>query len=280
MRLDVENDTIILAVASCIHETFDEGMWRELGLRVRMQERIVSYPRLLQGAKWKNPDYRGLVFEIVPIILEGPDDQRQATFPSANGHSASTSFPNLAVIEQFIDLHSWLNINNPELSQLLYGGNSIDVLNGVEADASRFELKDVSAHVTRIRAGLRDDPAQAVGASKDMLETVFKAILGLHGNGRETLVDLPQLVKRTNILLGLDAAGVRSGEPGAEQRRRLLGSLSMIVGATADLRNSGFGTGHGGSQRLELDIATANLVVSSAATLASFYLEAARPFRL
>ncbi len=47
-------------------------------------------------------------------------------------------------------------------------------------------LDDVDEHAARIRRGLVDDPAQAIGSSKELLETVLKAVLGLHGNGPET----------------------------------------------------------------------------------------------
>jgi len=87
-------------------------------------------------------------------------------------------------------------------------------------------------------------------------------------------VDIPALVKQTNRRLGLDAAGERGDEPGAEHRRRLFGSLSAIVNSTSELRNAGFGVGHGGVARPELDIPTARLVVSAAVTLATFYIEA------
>jgi len=102
----------------------------------------------------------------------------------------------------------------------------------------------------------------------------LKAVLGLHGSGPETKVDVPKLVKDANVQLGLDASGHRGPEPGAEQRRRLFSSLSTIVNATAELRNASFGTGHGRSQRPEIDLATDRLVVSSAVAVATFYIEA------
>jgi len=68
---------------------------------------------------------------------------------------------------------------------------------------------------------------------------VLKAVLGLHGNGPETKVDVPKLVKMAGEQLGLDPAGHRGEEPGAEQRRKLFGALTTIVNAAAELRNAG-----------------------------------------
>lgn len=144
----------------------------------------------------------------------------------------------------------------------------------LQAAAASLKIQDVDEHAARIRRGLQDDPAQAIGSSKELLETVLKAVLGLHGNGPETKVEIPKLLKDANVLLGLDAAGHRGNEPGADHRRRLFQSLASIVTATAELRNAGYGTGHGGSHRPALDVATARLVVSSAVAAATFYIEA------
>jgi Abortive infection C-terminus len=102
----------------------------------------------------------------------------------------------------------------------------------------------------------------------------YTPILGLHSTGKATKLDVPDLLKKANVHLGLDAAGVRSGDPGAEQRRKALGSLAQLMVTTAELRNAGFGTGHGLSRRPELDVPTARLVVAAAVAVATFYIEA------
>lgn len=99
-------------------------------------------------------------------------------------------------------------------------------------------------------------------------------MLGLHGTGPETKLEIPKLIKRANLKLGLDAATVRGDEPGADQRRKVLGSLAQIVNSMSELRNAGLGTGHGVSQGPVLDVATAHMVVSAAMTVATFYAEA------
>ncbi len=82
------------------------------------------------------------------------------------------------------------------------------------------------------------------------------------------------LLRRASEQLGLHPGGHRGAEPGAEQRRKLLGALGTIVNSAAELRNAGFGTGHGVSQRRALDVATARLVAASTVAAATFYLEA------
>jgi hypothetical protein len=121
----------------------------------------------------------------------------------------------------------------------LYAGEDESFVDDLQAAAGALGLEDVDVHAARIRRGLREDPGLAIGASKELLETVLKAILGLHGNGPETMLDVPKLVKEANVRLGLDASGHRGAEAGAEQRRRLFGSLSTIIASVSELRNAG-----------------------------------------
>ncbi len=156
----------------------------------------------------------------------------------------------------------------------MYAGQGTAVLDELDEAVERFGIPDIDMHAARIRRGLHDDPAQAIGSAKELLETTLKAVLGLHGPGPETRLDVPKLVKRANLKLGLDASGVASDEPGAAERRKVLGSLAQIVHGTAELRNAGLGTGHGLSRGPVLDVATAKLVVSAAVAVSTFYAEA------
>lgn len=272
MRADVKNDDIIKAVVKTITDTFDKSRWLEFGMEIGALSPIRSRHRLLQGAEWRNDDYPGIVIDIVPSLLKLRTDANRIEFPDAP--RAYKSFPNLALIERFLRLRAWLEENDPPLCRALYAGTDEVVIDDLQASARRLGVEDVDIHAARIRHGMHEDPVQAVGSAKELLETVFKAVLRLHGNGRETEVKLPQLAHRVNVRLGLDAGGVRGDEPGADQRRRLLGALTNVVSLSGELRNRGFGTGHGGSQRKSLDAATTRLAVSSAAALATFYIEA------
>ena len=262
MRSDASNDVILRAVVKAIEATFDRSKWMELGLLTGTLGYIQGHGRLLRSLNWSDSDYLACVIEAVPVVLG--DTQRLG----------GTEFANLAMVEEYLNLSSWLREHDSALYEVLYAGEGNLVVDELQAAAKRLGIQDVDEHAARIRRGLRDDPAQAIGSSKELLETVLKAVLELHGNGPETKIDIPRLVKDASVRLGLDAGGHRGDEPGAEQRRKLFGSLSSIVHAAAELRNAGFGTGHGGSQRPALDIATARLVVSSAVAVASFYIEA------
>jgi hypothetical protein len=169
---------------------------------------------------------------------------------------------------------AWLAANNRSLHDELYSGESAAVLDELQDAAQRLGIPDLGMHAVRIRRGIHDDPAQAIGSAKELLETALKAILELHGTGPETKLEIPKLIKQANLRLGFDASSVRDADPGSEQRRRVLGSLAQIVNSTGELRNAGLGTGHGTSRGPVLDVATARLVVSAAVAVATFYIEA------
>jgi hypothetical protein len=272
MRSDADENKIIRAVVKAIEATFDRSRWLELALATDNLDRVKSHRRLLRSLDWGDPDYSACVIEMAPVIL-GRRKSRPAMLADLP-NTPGEFFPNLSIVEEFLNLPAWLKEHDPELYRDLYAGEDQAALDELQAEAAALGIQDVDEHAVRIRRGLHEDPAQAIGSSKELLETVLKAVLGLHGAGPETKVDIPKLVKDANVALGLDAAGVRNEDPGAKQRRQLLGSLSHIVNSAAELRNAGFGTGHGVSQRPTLDIATARLVVSAAVAVATFYIEA------
>ena len=267
MRADATANQALLALAKAIEATFTQGDWLELGLMTDSDDLIRNHRRLLRSLDWGDPDYSGNVIDVLPRVLGDRNGVRASKL-------ASSRYRNLSMVEERVGLQEWLAEHDPGLHGALYAGEDRAVLDDLHAAATELGITDIEMHAARIRRGLRDDPAQAVGSAKELLETTLKAILGLHGTGPETKLDIPALIKKVNIKLGLDAASVDAGEPGAGPRRQVLGSLGLIVKATAELRNAGLGTGHGVSQGPVLDIPTARMVVSAAVTVATFYTEA------
>lgn len=267
LRDGVNTETVLLAVAKAINAKFSRSDWIELGLITGMRQEILDHPRLLRSLSFGDEDYFACVAEMVPRVMG-----ERTRMPRAARATVSSRFPHFAQVEDFLDLPAWLRTAEPVIYAKLYGGPPpVDEL---QAAAAKLGITDVDEHAVRIRRGLQDDPAQAIGSAKELLETVLKSILGLHGTGKETKLEIPALVKKANVALGLDAGGVRGSDAAAEQRRKVLGSLTQLVMSTAELRNAGFGTGHGISRRPELDAPTARLVVDAAVTAAHFYMEA------
>jgi hypothetical protein len=272
MRADAKANVVLRALGKAIEAKFDRGAWLELALITDTERQVTRHPRLLRSLEWGDDDYGGRVLEILPVVLG--DRDTHARRPDGRPRSAQERFPNLDDVEDFVGLQAWLADYAPALHDELYAGEDAAALDELQAASKELGLSDVDEHAARIRRGLHDDPAQAIGSSKELLEAVLKAVLGLHGTGPETRLDIPKLVKRADIALGLDPAGVRSKDPAAAHRRKMLGSLSTIVNSVAELRNAGFGTGHGVSRGPALDLATARLAVAAAVAVTTFYIEA------
>ena len=265
MRSDAKASQVVIALAKAIEAKFTKGDWLELGLLTDTDDLIKNHSRLLRSLDWGDPDYSGCVIDVLPRVLG--DTGRKTKL-------AADRFSSLAIVEEKVGLQAWLADHDRALHDALYAGEDRAALDDLDRAAAQLGIADIDMHAARIRKGLHGDPAQAIGSAKELLETTLKAILGLHGTGPETKLDIPELVKKVNVKLGLDAASVDASQPGAGPRRKVLGSLAHIVNSTSELRNAGLGTGHGISQGPVLDLPTARMVVSAAVTVAAFYVEA------
>lgn len=269
MRDQATAADVVKAVVRAIEATFDASDWQNLALETGHLDLVNNHPRLLRSLGWGDDDYLSCVISVVPTIL--------GVHPG-KGESARTAagLPNLVAVERAVGLERWLRDNDASMHHVLYGDSGQTVLDEMEDVTDWLSVPDIDRHAIRIRQGLISDPAQALGSAKELLESVFKAILELHGHSKDTRADLLPLMTRVNQQLGLQASGIRDSDPGAEQRRRIAGSLNQLVQSVSELRNAGFGTGHGGSRRDELDLATVRLTVTAAVATASFYAETHR----
>ncbi|MEX1098001.1 MAG: abortive infection family protein [Planctomycetales bacterium] len=245
-----KHNRLVLALRKAIEATFHETNWKELAYATDTVEWVSGHPRLLRSLSWRDPDYGSCVLDAVDHIVERDP-------------------ANLEVILDFPGIKEWLRKNEPSIHDEYCGGD-VPAVRSLEDAQESAEGFDVDDHIRRIRDSLADDPAQAIGSTKELLETVFKTVLGMQGakSGNE---DMPKLLKRTQAALDLDPADVDAAVPGAESIRRLLGSLAQIVVAVAELRNL-YGTGHGKSNAPGLDADTSKLVVASGTSLAAYLM--------
>lgn len=136
-----------------------------------------------------------------------------------------------------------------------------------------LDVEHLAMHVRRIEKALPDDPAAAIGAAKELLESTLKTILEGQGKMFGPSDDVPQLLKLVQTELELAPREIDSAKRGAETIRRTLSNLGAIVLGVAELRNL-YGTGHGkGRAHRGLGVRHARLAVSSAAALCMFLLE-------
>ena len=138
-------------------------------------------------------------------------------------------------------------------------------------------LRDPAAireYLGRLQRSAQTDPPLAIGTAKELVESTAKTVLkerGLEANDR---ADLPALVKQAQEALGLHPSASRPGPDGTDAVRRILGGLVSIASGLGELRNRGYGTGHGpGGERVGLRPRHAGLAVNVAMTWCSVMLD-------
>jgi AbiJ N-terminal domain 5/Abortive infection C-terminus len=250
MKSGFDRDKAILAIQRTLKATFDDSRWQELGYLIGKHDVITGHDRLLRSLHWGDDDYGSCIFAVLPELL---------------GHDSR----NLRTIEEFAGVRNWLKKNDTKLYTELYDDEtpvSIVSLEHVESVADIHDVLELNKHAARIRRGITDDPAQAIGSAKELLETVLKTVIGDHE--QKSRDDVPELLKKAQVRLDLDPKSII----GADTLRRTLSNLGQVVHGVAELRSL-YGTGHGRSKSHELEAAHARLVVNAAITVATFLLE-------
>ena len=131
---------------------------------------------------------------------------------------------------------------------------------------------DLTRHMDRIENALPNDPYQAIGATKDMLEATMKTILDRRGSGATDNLRFPELTTRCLTEVGLRG----SSRPPTEAERhlgRIASSAQRMIETANELRNR-VGTGHGrvAGEEPVVTAADASLVASVGYILAAWLL--------
>ena len=250
IRQSANEDKIILALKRCVVETFSDSEWLELGYLTNSQDVIEGHPRLLRSLYFGDEDYDGNVLQVIPKIIN--DDHER-----------------LRVVENFVGLEDWLQKSDPQLHAEIYSTGEVFALNDIEEFAIQTDIAEFNRHVERIRNGMQNDPEQALGSAKELLESVLKSIVGLEGESAGS-EDMHALLR--NALRKLDLDVQKTNRDGGETIKRTLNNLVQIVVGVAEVRNL-YGTGHGRYKSKELEIAHVKLMVNAATTVALFLIE-------
>lgn len=139
--------------------------------------------------------------------------------------------------------------------------------------AQKFDLAGLKRQVDLIHEKVESDPPLAIGTSKELVETVCRAILGDRKIEVEAAVDVTDLVGRVRKELKLMPEDIGEDDPAVKTLRSMLGALGSLADGIMRLRNR-FGTGHGHHPKQKgLQPRHARLVAGSATTLAVFLWE-------
>jgi hypothetical protein len=103
----------------------------------------------------------------------------------------------------------------------------------------------IRAELERIRRALPNDPAGAIGAAKQLVEATAKVVLTERGLPVDDNAKVPELVKAAQQALHLHPSSTTTGPDSSEAVKKILGGVSSIAIGVAELRNRGYGSGHG-----------------------------------
>lgn len=145
------------------------------------------------------------------------------------------------------------------------------------SDGALSNLRDASAildHLRRIQRGLVEDPAQVIGSAKELIESTAKLVLQERDCSFGEDDKLPALINRAQEALGLRPADALPGPDGSHAVKRILGAATAMATGVDELRNKGWGTGHGqASGRTGLHERHAPLAVNAAFTWCQLMLD-------
>ena len=132
---------------------------------------------------------------------------------------------------------------------------------------------DIRLHIRRLER-LEQEPEEMIGAAKDLVEATVKyALIVLEGSVPEN-ESLPSLAARTMRALKLHPGAIAPTKKGAEVMLSILGGVGKVAPGLAELRNLGYGVGHGRGERIAgIKSRHAELAARSAITFSAFVLD-------
>ena len=108
---------------------------------------------------------------------------------------------------------------------------------------------DIRLHVGRL-GRLDQEPEETIGAAKDLVEATAKHVLIELGEPVPPTADVAALSKQALHGLHLHPGAIAPTAKGAAVTKRMLAGLHQIAVGLAELRNEGYGTGHGRGRRI------------------------------
>ena len=144
------------------------------------------------------------------------------------------------------------------------------VEHGLRGTDSLTDAFDFNTHWRRVQRSLPDDPAEVVGATKDMLESVMKTILERRGKPVPANITFPSLTSRCLAELGLQSDS-QPATPAERHARKFASTAGSMMETISKLRNDA-GTGHGRADLRNDDPSTSALSVPDARLAAAMSL--------
>ncbi len=130
----------------------------------------------------------------------------------------------------------------------------------------------VHQHLKRIESGVGSDPAAAIGASKELVESVCKVILDDYGVAHANKDGVTDLYKKVSVALEIDHDSVANHPNASRAAHKAVGGMAGTVQAIAEIRNE-LGTGHGHTAPSPALERHARLAFNAATAVVEFLLD-------
>lgn len=136
--------------------------------------------------------------------------------------------------------------------------------------AKRFSNDYISQELEQMLKLQHDNPTDAIGKAKELVESCCKTILLDNGIAIDTKWNLNQLLDETLRFIRITPKQIPDNIPDAKAIKAILGNLKAILQNLAELRNN-YGTGHGKDSRyVGLQERHAQLAVGTSMTIVRF----------
>ncbi len=133
-----------------------------------------------------------------------------------------------------------------------------------------FDSQYLSSQIDLMFGMIEQNPTEAIGKSKELLESCCKTILEKSNVQVEKDWDCPRLVDEVFKFFHIMPKDIADDVKGSKSIKQVLGSLKAVVQGVTELRNL-YGTGHGKSHTfVGLEPRHAYLAVGASTTLAKF----------
>lgn len=182
----------------------------------------------------------------------------------------------------YTELNSYLKHDGYQLEEIkqlsgkpVFSSREVGILENPVIQKAKGYLTEIdefqlSLKIKTMESAIETDPGLAIGASKELIESLCKTIIFQRTNENPDEANINQLTGQVAKLLSLSPKGIPNEAKAADTIKKVLGSLSAITHHMAELRNA-YGSGHGKKAGTRgLGPRHARLVVGMASTLAIF----------
>jgi len=148
--------------------------------------------------------------------------------------------------------------------------NTTTFINAGSDLKDKFSSGYISAQIDIMLKMQNENPTEAIGKSKELIESCCKTIIENSKNNTDDHWDVNKLVKETMKLLNISTENISENTNESKTIKAILGNLHGIAINVAGLRNA-YGSGHGKSASYKgLTVRHAKLAVGSSITLVNY----------